>query len=121
MFKSMIITPLESEWASAVLIVPKPDGGLPLYIYYRRRNALKRYSYPLLSECHAVKGATNHGRAALREVLDLSSESAKSPLILVESVSLVSSNPVGSAAMVDSAIYWDIRRNLGIQWNIYDF
>lgn len=48
MYNADVIESSNSEWASSIILAPKPDGSLRFFVYFRRLNAVtNRDSYPL--------------------------------------------------------------------------
>ena len=48
MLQAKEIAPLNAEWASPVILAPKPDGALRFCADYRKLNSFRvRYSYPM--------------------------------------------------------------------------
>ena len=71
MLQAEVIEPSTSEWASPVILVPKPDGSLRFCVDYRKLNAVtKRDSYPMprMDEC-----IDSLGDATLFSTLDCNS------------------------------------------------
>ena len=71
MLQARVITPSNAEWASPIILVPKPDGSLRLCVDYRKLNSITlRDSYPLprMDEC-----IDSLGSATLFSTLDCNS------------------------------------------------
>lgn len=71
MLAAEVIEPSTSEWASPVILVPKPDGSLRFCVDYRKLNAVtKRDSYPMprMDDC-----IDSLGNATLFTTLDCNS------------------------------------------------
>ena len=62
MISSGFISRLQSEWASPVVLIPKPDGSLCFCVDYRRLNAMTvrdTYPIPRMDECLDSLGEAN--------------------------------------------------------------
>ena len=62
MLEAEVIVPTTSEWASPVILVPKPDKSLRFCVDYRKLNSVtKRDSYPMprMDECIDSLGSAN--------------------------------------------------------------
>jgi hypothetical protein len=54
MLAQRVIEPATCEWASPIVLVPKPDGTLRFCVYYRRLNMITvpgTYPLPRMDEC----------------------------------------------------------------------
>lgn len=49
-----VVEPLQSEWASLIVLAPKKDGLLRFYVDYKKLNAvtvMEAYPIPQMDEC----------------------------------------------------------------------
>lgn len=70
MIKEGVISPRKSEWASPVVLVPKPDGSLRFCVDYRKLNELSirdPYPIPRMDECLDSLGRRSSLHHARRE------------------------------------------------------
>lgn len=62
MLKAAIVEPEQSEWASPVLLVPKPYGSMRFCIEYRKLNTVTikdKYPTSRIDECIESSGKAN--------------------------------------------------------------
>ena len=78
MLKKGVIEPANTEWASPVVLEPKPDGSIRFCIDYRRLNAMNvidAYPIPIMDEC-----IDSLGDAVIFSTLDCNSGYWKIPM-----------------------------------------
>lgn len=62
MFKTGVVEPSASEWSSPIVLVPKADGSLRLFVDYRRLNAVTKFDSYLLPSMDDCVNSLGHAK-----------------------------------------------------------